>query len=405
MKEDYDPFRPALTKPVDDSVMATDSNPDNFLAGDDRLSNKGSIIDDIKPASQLSKSSFSATHLDQMDNKVDSHLPDGVVPNNPMTLGSPIETPDFGDLSDLVDLSDLTDQDNSLGTESATKTANSNTTELSSSNDQPKKKKGHLLFGKKNKNIDEEKGDHMRNDIIRPETANSETSNEPVQPANISAETSNNLDIPSDFGSLSGLGDLPSEFNLTSDTNTTSNPILDQADQTTQPTNDKKDNKKDKKEKKEKKAKGDQPKQLTISVLTIVFFILFVAAAAGAGYLYTQLNKTNSELGDTKAELQKLKDEGMVVTDSSNKTNTQIGSLQERIKELDQANKDKENVINENKATIDNLNKQVNDLNTRLTETQNKLNADTQVKEQVDELTNTLCTMREFSSSPACQAN
>ena len=95
----------------------------------------------------------------------------------------------------------------------------------------------------------------------------------------------------------------------------------------------------------------------------------------------------------------------MVVTDSSNKTNTQIGSLQERIKELDQANKDKENIINENKTTIDNLNKQVNDLNTRLTETQNKLNADTQVKDQVDELTNTLCTMEEFSSSPACQAN
>ena len=400
MKEDYDPFRPALTKPVDDSVMATDSNPDNFLAGDDRLSSKGSVIDGIKPASQLGKPPFSTTHLDQMDDKTDSHLLDNVAPNNPMTLGNPIETPDFGDLSDLVDLSDLADHGNKLDAET-TNNANS-TTEPSNSNDQPKKAKSHFLFGKKNKKVEEGKGDNMRNDIIRPEAANNEAITEPAQTTNTNAESANNTDI---LDSLGNISDLPNEFSLASDTDLTSNPILDQDNQTAQPTNDKKDNKKDKKEKKEKKAKSDQPKQLTISVLTIVFFILFVAAAAGAGYLYTQLNKTNSELGDTKAELQKLKDEGMVVTDSSNKTNTQIGSLQDRIKELDQANKDKENVINENKTTIDNLNKQVNDLNTRLTETQNKLNADTQVKEQVDELTNTLCAYPEFSSSPACQAN
>lgn len=400
MKEDYDPFRPALTKPVDDSVMATDSNPDNFLAGDDRLSSKGSVIDGIKPASQLNKSPFSATHLDQMDDKTDSHLLDNVAPSNPMTLGSPIETPDFGDLSDLVDLSDLADHGNKLDAET-TNNANS-TTEPSNSNDQPKKAKSHFLFGKKNKKVEEEKGGNMRNDIIRPEAANNEAITEPAQTTNTNAKSANNTDI---LDSLGNISDLPNEFSLASDTDLASNPILDQDNQTAQPTNDKKDNKKDKKEKKEKKAKSDQPKQLTISVLTIVFFILFVAAAAGAGYLYTQLNKTNSELGDTKAELQKLKDEGMVVTDSSNKTNTQIGSLQERIKELDQANKDKENVINENKTTIDNLNKQVNDLNTRLTETQNKLNSDTQVKDQVDELTNTLCTMEEFSSSPACQVN
>lgn len=400
MKEDYDPFRPALTKPVDDSVMATDSNPDNFLAGDDRLSSKGSVIDGIKPASQLNKSPFSATHLDQMDDKTDSHLLDNVAPSNPMTLGSPIETPDFGDLSDLVDLSDLADHGNKLDAET-TNNANS-TTEPSNSNDQPKKAKSHFLFGKKNKKVEEEKGDNMRNDIIRPEAANNEAITEPTQTTNTNAESANSTDI---LDSLGNISDLPNEFSLASDTDLASNPILDQDNQTAQPTNDKKDNKKDKKEKKEKKAKSDQPKQLTISVLTIVFFILFVAAAAGAGYLYTQLNKTNNELSDTKAELQKLKDEGMVVTDSSNKTNTQIGSLQERIKELDQANKDKENVINENKTTIDNLNKQVNDLNTRLTETQNKLNADTQVKEQVDELTNTLCAYPEFSSSPACQAN
>lgn len=400
MKEDYDPFRPALTKPVDDSVMATDSNPDNFLAGDDRLSSKGSVIDGIKPASQLNKSLFSATHLDQMDDKTDSHLLDNVAPSNPMTLGSPIETPDFGDLSDLVDLSDLADHGNKLDAET-TNNANS-TTEPSNSNDQPKKAKSHFLFGKKNKKVEEEKGDNMRNDIIRPEVTNNEAGNEPAQSVNANPESANNTDI---LDSLGNISDLPNEFSLASDTDLASNPILDQDNQTAQPTNDKKDNKKDKKEKKEKKAKSDQPKQLTISVLTIVFFILFVAAAAGAGYLYTQLNKTNSELGDTKAELQKLKDEGMVVTDSSNKTNTQIGSLQERIKELDQANKDKENVINENKTTIDNLNKQVNDLNTRLTETQNKLNADTQVKEQVDELTNALCANEQFSDSPACQVN
>ena len=400
MKEDYDPFRPALTKPVDDSVMATDSNPDNFLAGDDRLSSKGSVIDGIKPANQLNKSPFSATHLDQMDDKTDSHLLDNVAPSNPMTLGSPIETPDFGDLSDLVDLSDLADHGNKLDAET-TNNANS-TTEPSNSNDQPKKAKSHFLFGKKNKKVEEEKGDNMRNDIIRPEAANNEAITEPTQTTDTNAESTNSTDI---LDSLGNISDLPNEFSLASDTDLASNPILDQDNQTAQPTNDKKDNKKDKKEKKEKKAKSDQPKQLTISVLTIVFFILFAAAAAGAGYLYTRLNKTNSELGDTKAELQKLKDEGMVITDSSNKTNTQIGSLQERIKELDQANKDKENVINENKTTIDNLNKQVNDLNTRLTETQNKLNADTQVKEQVDELTNTLCAYPEFSSSPACQAN
>lgn len=402
MKEDYDPFRPALTKPVDDSVMATDSNPDNFLAGDDRLSSKGSVIDGIKPASQLNKSPFSATHLDQMDDKTDSHLLDNVAPSNPMTLGSPIETPDFGDLSDLVDLSDLADQNSNYRAEPANKTTDSDATEPSNSNDQPKKAKSYSLFGKKNKKVEEEKGDNMRNDIIRPEAANNEAITEPAQTTDTNAESANSTDI---LDSLGNISDLPNEFSLASDTDLASNPILDQDNQTAQPTNDKKDNKKDKKEKKEKKAKSDQPKQLTISVLTIVFFILFVAAAAGAGYLYTQLNKTNNELGDTKAELQKLKDEGMVVTDSSNKTNTQIGSLQERIKELDQANKDKENVINENKTTIDNLNKQVNDLNTRLTETQNKLNSDTQVKEQVDELTNALCANEQFSDSPACQVN
>ena len=396
MKEDYDPFRPALAKPVDDSVIATDSNPDNFLAGDDRLGSKGSIIDDVKPANQLNKSPFNPAHLDQMDDKAD-HLPDSTIPNNPMTLGSPINTPDFGDLSDLVDLSDPTDHDNKLDTETAD-SANS-ATELSNSDDQSKKAKSHFLFGKKNKKVEEEKGDNMRNDIIRPEISNNEAITEPTQTTSTNAESANSTDI---LDSLGNISDLPNEFSLASDTDLASNPILDQDNQTAQLTNDKKDNKKDKKK---KKAKSDQPKQLTISVLTIVFFILFVAAAAGAGYLYTQLNKTNSELGDTKAELQKLKDEGMVVTDSSNKTNTQIGSLQDRIKELDQANKDKENVINENKTTIDNLNKQVNDLNTRLTETQNKLNADTQVKDQVDELTNTLCIMEEFSSSPACQAN
>lgn len=400
MKEDYDPFRPALTKPVDDSVMATDSNPDDFLAGDDRLSNKGSIIDDVKPANQLNKSPFSSAHLDQMSSQIDDHLSDDVAPNNPMTLGNPINTPDFDDLSDLIDLSDPTDHDSKLAAGTADN-ANS-TTEPSSSDDQPKKAKSHFLFGKKNKKVEEEKGDNMRNDIIRPEASNNEAITEPTQTTDTNAESANNTDI---LGNLGNIGDLPNEFSLASDTDLAPNPILDQDNQVTQPAKDKKDDKKKEKGKKEKKAKSDQPKQLTISVLTIVFFILFVAAAAGAGYLYTQLNKTNSELGDTKAELQKLKDEGMVVTDSSNKTNTQIGSLQDRIKELDQANKDKENVINENKTTIDNLNKQVNDLNTRLTETQNKLNSDTQVKDQVDELTNTLCAYPEFSSSPACQAN
>ena len=70
MKEDNNPFQPTLSKPVDDSVLATDPNADNFLAGDDHLAKQastntqGTNIDGIKPST--SNSPAAMPHLDQM---------------------------------------------------------------------------------------------------------------------------------------------------------------------------------------------------------------------------------------------------------------------------------------------------------------------------------------------------
>ena len=365
MKEDNNPFQPTLAKPADDSVLATDTAADNFLAGNDQLAqHTGIAIDNVKPVPTTDN--ITAPHLDQMTTDTNDQF--GSTDN--MTLGEPVTTPDinsFGDSDTVID------------SEIAGLFGNS-----TSKKEKKSKTKKSLFGGKK-------------------ATDNADATNNKTSVENVFGSTDNN--------SLNNapISDLANTLATTeignNDSDAVASPIsaslaaaAEAADSKSggielTPTNQPKKN---------KGSKTGQPKQLTISVLTIVFFVLFLGATATAVYFGIQNNKNSNELSDAQAKLQQLTDENNSSTTSSNKSSTQFDALQDKIADLTTQNEEKQKTIDENKTTIDNLNKQVNDLNTKLTDTQNKLTSDTQVSEKMQSLITTMCANSGFATSSVC---
>ena len=361
MKEDNNPFQPTLAKPADDSVLATDTAADNFLAGNDQLAqHTGIAIDNVKPVSTTDNAT--TPHLDQMTTATNDQF--GSTDN--MTLGEPVTTPDinsFGDSDAVID-SEIADL---FGNSTSKKEKKSKT-------------KKSLFGGKK-------------------VTNNADATDNKASVENVFGSTDNN--------SLNNapMSDLANPIATTeignSDSDTTASPIsaslaaaAEAADGKSggielTPTNQPKKN---------KSGKTSQPKQMTVSVLTIVFFVLFLGATATAVYFGIQNNKNSNELSDAQAKLQQLTDENNSSTTSSNKSSTQFDALQDKIAELTTQNEEKQKTIDENKTTIDNLNKQVSDLNTKLTDTQNKLTSDTQVSDKMQSLITTMCANEPYKS-------
>ena len=396
MKEDNNPFQPTLSKPVDDSVLATDPNADNFLAGDDHLAKQastntqGTNIDGIKPST--SNSPVAMPHLDQMANDD--------------TASTPIKSePTIADLAAAAHArgGDIT------GLTGDTSTVSSNVFEAVSAdaNEAPKdskKTKKHHLLGRKKK--DDKKADSSDNqsetDSIKSFFANTDnTDKETMTTTTDNSDNSDNtLNQTSDKDSLMGntnplLATLDDKNNDNATTTSSISDSLSAAAETA-------DNKSLTTNGKTSKGKNGQNKQVTISVLTIVFFVLFVAAGALAGYFYYDNNKNKDSLADAQAELQQLKDETNASSDSSNKTSTQFDALQDKIAELTTQNEDKQKTLDENKKTIDDLNAKNADLQKQVTDAQNKLTSDTQLSEKVQSMLTTMCTNPEFATSSVC---
>ena len=367
MREDNNPFQPTLAKPADDSVLATDTAADNFLAGNDQLAQRtGVTIDNVKPVPTTDNTT--APHLDQMATTANNQTE----PAGGMTLSEPITTPDINSFGDLDTTSTPTMPD--LFNNAASKKAKKS------------KAKKSLFGGKKT-------------------TDNADATNNKTSVENVFGSTNNNSLNNEPISDLANTIATAEIGNSDSDSDTATSPIsaslaaaAEAADGKSggielTPANQSKKN---------KGSKTNQPKQLTISVLTIVFFVLFLGATATAVYFGIQNNKNSNELSDAQAKLQQLTDENNSSTTSSNKSSTQFDALQDKIADLTTQNEEKQKTIDENKTTIDNLNKQVSDLNTKLTDAQNKLTSDTQVSEKMQSLITTMCANPEFATSSVC---
>ncbi|MDO4271449.1 MAG: hypothetical protein Q4C83_00480 [Candidatus Saccharibacteria bacterium] len=345
MNDDNNPFRPALAKPADDSMLANDPAVDNFLAGNDNLQARptldGQVMQPAQPVRQMNDVIPPAKPaVDFADTKPASNTNDDL----------------FGGLG----LGDAT-----AATDAATTTATAATTAPESK----PKKKGGLLGGRKKKAAE------PANPLFDDANAVKPTSFDPLDPAMPATE-------PTKSDSLSPIDASLAAAATAADSKTEGVEINN---------------------KPAKKAKNNgQPKQLTVSVLTIIFGILFLASAGAAVYFYMGKSDVETKLADTEASLQSLQDETNTSTNSSNKANTQFDSLQQKIQELTKTNQESQKKIEENNQTITNLNKEKTDLQTKLDAANNKLTSDTQVSENMKSLITTLCTDPTFQGSSAC---
>ena len=106
MTEDNNPFKPALAKPADDSILATDPVADDFLAGNDKLSQhtqttNGIFVDGIKSGAQpsIDNTASKPMHLDQMMDSYQQQAEN----HNEKVNSQPAEVP-FGDLASIQNL-------------------------------------------------------------------------------------------------------------------------------------------------------------------------------------------------------------------------------------------------------------------------------------------------------------
>lgn len=422
MKEDNNPFRPTLSKPVDDSVLATDPHADNFLAGNDRLAHQQRVTMDVV------NNAAGAPHLDQMN----------MSGADTLAVGQPDDV-----TTALNDMSNASTAEPGGVMAGATGPTVQPTTSifdgLSDGKKGKKKNKKHLLGRKKKatevkptpvspaaaaesvfgSSLDFGKTDSIRSQHDTTTTAGSANS------ITSSLNGTHNTDVLTHAGATGApdakpadaagdlLGNLGSTADLTDGGNTDSH---DKADDASSPIGaslaaaaaaaDGKTGGVEitpaKDVGKTKAAKNGQPKQLTVSVLTIIFFVLFIGAGAAAVYFGIQNNKNVNALGDAQAELQQLKDQNADSSNSANKESTQFDALQDRIKELTEQNDAKQKTIDENKTTIDNLNKQVSDLNQQVTAANNKLTSDTSVSDKMQSLITTMCASPDFAASSVC---
>lgn len=399
MREDNNPFRPALSKPVDDTVLANDPAPDNFVAGNDGFANH--------TAARNVRGGGPALRLDQMNmnmaaannTAVQGQMP---VADNPMTLGNPAGTamamngvgmdmPSFGMAGATATPADLSP---SMPTTGSVNTATAATSPVDPVAPAPKKTKTkkHFSLRRKKKTAEEVKPANNSETVFGAAAEASEISPLGFSPLDPSTPATGQL--------------TDSQPQPTASSTAEPSPIEASLSAAAAAADGKPNSVNIKPTKANKRAgKTGQPKQLTISVLTIVFGVLFIASAALAVTFFMQKNSLSSELDDTKAQLSQLQDQSNNNTNSSNKASTQFDSLQGKIEELTKTNQDNAKTIENNKKTIDDLNKKNGDLTNQLTAAQNKLASDTSVSDNMKSLITTMCAAgAPYNTSSACVA-
>ena len=464
MKEDNNPFRPTLAKPVDDSVLANDPAADNFLAGNDQLAKHiGKTMDGIKGSgdSLLSHNNATASRglnssmprLDQMSNSSASNTNHNGAPNG-MVLGDPIAHMDISDFSGVKSPSNTNDNNavsttsddhndilNALSEPATTPAVTTLSAPIESGkptkSGKKTKERKHLLGRKKKKqatattapvNADMDKKHAAESvfgssltaaadatapsstsptlhalDQLDHQTSHSTASSTNFDPLDPTSSAMGSLDNIHDSKAATDLLDSLANDNGASGHDSTTTSPIGASLATAAATADSKPSGVNMAATKAGKTKSGQPKQLTISVLTIIFFILFLGATAAAVCFAIQNNKNSNSLSDAQAELQQLKDQAADSSNSSNVASTQLDSLQSRIADLTKQNEEKQATIDQNNKTIQDLNNKNNDLSSQLKQTQDKLNSDTQVSQDLQSLVVTMCTQEPYkSTSSAC---
>lgn len=414
MSDDSNPFRPALSKPVDDTVLANDPAPDNFMAGNDSFGQRN-------VAGQHSRGNNLASHqpvrLDQMTaasvSQANQAMSQTLNQAAAQTMGQPINqtvdqpvgmTPSIT-MPTGLDLNN-NDLNNSFGLPTAvpvtdTKSAK-NKKGLLSSLRRKKQSSSSASTASPFGQLDQANADVANSVFGSPATADS-TSNEPLgfNPLDPSATPTDPVTDPAsnNFGGQQTQSPLEAGLSaaaaVTADGSESLGQSTNLADQPSKRSSSKKASNK----------AGSQPKQLTVSVLTIVFGVLFLASSALAATFFVQKNGINSQLEDAQAKLSKLQDQSNSSTNSTNKASTQFDSLQTKIEELTKTNQENSQTIENNKKTIDDLNKRNSDLTNQLTAAQNKLTADTSVSDNMKSLVTTMCAAgAPYNTSSACVA-
>ena len=413
MKEDNNPFRPTLSKPADDSVLANDPAADNFLTGNDRLANhQRTTVDGFPPVHGSDNHDAAAMpRLDQMmaqpaasQSNVNMGLGDPLAGMNidPAPIETPATSPNVFEAVSANAANDSKDAGKSdkkkskkhlLGRKKkdTAKAADPKAAATSVFGHSPAVAVPSGLMGGMTTTGHNDTPDPVTNaglGLLDPSLATPGTdmsaslADNPKQP--IGSITPGSLDGGNDDKSLASNSPISNSLAAAA-------AVADSKPAgTTVTTTDAK----------HKKAnKNGQPKQLTISVLTIIFFLLFVVATCLAVYFYMQNNKNSDELSKTKASLQQLQDETNNSSNSSNKATTQFDALQDRIAELTTQNDEKQKTIDENNKTIDDLKNKNTELTNQVTEAQKKLTSDTQVSDKMQSLIVTLCTTEPYTSN------
>lgn len=387
MPEDNNPFRPALAKPVSDTMLANDPAPDNFLAGNDRLAQQANL-DGVTGGHQASSA---APRLDQM--------PNGNV------AGGQSDSQSFNDIlsgaTNAGSLTDTTSTDPKPVVPTSSVVVPEPTPASEEKSKKKKSKKGSLFSRKKKEKTGSDKpADPAGNTsaVFGADLMASHASPlgfnplDPVTPEGtpgVSVDNSGSSSTTSTgAGSDSGspIGDALSAAAAMADSQT--------GDVTINKTPAK------------KKSASGQPKQLTISLLTIVFCVLFIISTVCAVYFAIQNGKSTNQLSDTKAELQELRDKDNASSTTNSKTSDQFDALQNKIAGLTKQATDNKKTMDENKKTIEDLTKKNTDLTTQLNAANAKLASDKSVSDNMKSLVITMCAggSKEVKESSPCIA-
>ena len=384
MPEDNNPFRPTLAKPVSDTMLANDPAPDNFLAGNDRLAQQANL-DGVTGGHQAASA---APRLDQM--------PNGNV------AGEQSDSQSFSDIlsgaTNASSLTDTTSTDPKPIVPTSSVVAPEPTPASEEKSKKKKSKKGSLFSRKKKEKASDKPADPVSN-------ANAVFGAD-LMASHASPLGFNPLDpvTPEGTPGVSIDSSSSSSTTPTSESSDSSSPIGDAlsaaAAMADSQTGDVTINKTPAK----KKSASGQPKQLTISLLTIVFCVLFIISTVCAVYFAIQNGKSASQLSDTKAELQELRDKDNASSTTNSKTSDQFDALQNKIAGLTKQATDNKKTMDENKKTIEDLTKKNTDLTTQLNAANAKLASDKSVSDNMKSLVITMCTKPDFKESAACTA-
>lgn len=427
------PFRPALAKPADDSVLANDPAADNFLAGNDRLS-QHRTQSQPNPNLDRSYSSYRMAGLNNANNINGINQRTGygqsygpktehntVRPTMDSFGYAPTPAPRFSQQASRANYNQAPAQFNEPfppteapsaepqqyreptatpapirsqfnGAAGAAEPVNTNQTSVNALNDlanlaaQSPASDGNDFTIQTN-NSDNEQPKGLRGLLGRFKFGHKSETSETTADTNQVTATTITVDNPFD-NDISAVNPGVSAANVDFEDS-------DNANDNQSENNDSDSDNDDE----EEETAGHQ---LSFSLLTVAFCGLFVISAGLATWFGVNLLNKNKALDDTTAQVQQLQDKANESSSSSSKESTQFNALQDKIIELTKQNDDKQKSIdNLNKTKSDQDNK-IKDLSSQVADLQSKINSDTKVSTDVKSLLTTLCTNSQFSASAAC---